>query len=408
MCPHLLGSLPKCYVGPGRGCGKGLAPPGSIRDTARRMSAPRNVVELLQDLVRIPSVNPHGDPGTDGVGEARIAAYLAEFLRGIGAEVELREVLPDRPNVVAHWPGDRAGKPRVLFAPHTDTVSVGGMSIDPFSGELREGKVWGRGASDTKGPMASMLWALKEAREKLPMLGHEIWFAGLMSEEADQHGSRALAAQERFAFVIAAEPTGLQVVHAHKGCAFFNLRTTGVAGHASRPELGSNAIDKMLDVLAVIRTEFAAEFAEQHDPELGSSTLSIGTIRGGTKTNIIPDFCEASVDMRFVPAHYHPEIIPRFRKRLELICPDIEISCIPAPALYTDPAHPLIVKLGECGARPVGAPWLCDACFFAERGMPAVALGPGTILQAHTKDEHIAVADLEKGVEFFGKFLSML
>ncbi|MEI9895757.1 MAG: M20 family metallopeptidase [Chthoniobacter sp.] len=372
------------------------------------MSAPRNVVELLQDLVRIPSVNPHGDPGTDGVGEARIAAYLAEFLRGIGAEVELREVLPDRPNVVAHWPGDRAGKPRVLFAPHTDTVSVGGMSIDPFSGELREGKVWGRGASDTKGPMASMLWALKEAREKLPMLGHEIWFAGLMSEEADQHGSRALAAQERFAFVIAAEPTGLQVVHAHKGCAFFNLRTTGVAGHASRPELGSNAIDKMLDVLAVIRTEFAAEFAEQHDPELGSSTLSIGTIRGGTKTNIIPDFCEASVDMRFVPAHYHPEIIPRFRKRLELICPDIEISCIPAPALYTDPAHPLIVKLGECGARPVGAPWLCDACFFAERGMPAVALGPGTILQAHTKDEHIAVADLEKGVEFFGKFLSML
>lgn len=390
------------------GSGKGLAALQGIRDTCRRMSAPRTAVELLQDLIRIPSVNPHGDPGTDGVGEARIAQYLAEFLAGIGAEVELREVLPGRPNVVARWPGDRTGKPRVLFAPHTDTVSVGGMSIDPFSGEVRDGKVWGRGASDTKGPMAAMLWALKESREKLPSLSHEIWFAGLMSEEADQHGSRALAAQERFDFVIAAEPTELDVVYAHKGSVFFNLRTKGVAGHASRPELGKNAIDQMLDVLAVIRTEFAAEFAEQHDPLLGASTLSIGTIRGGTKTNIIPDLCEASVDMRFVPGHYQPEIIQRFRKRLELVCPDLEISAIPAPPLYTDPEHPLILKLGECGAKPVGAPWLCDACFFADRGMPAVALGPGTILQAHTKDEHIAVADLEKGVEFFGKFLAKL
>ena len=372
------------------------------------MSAPRTVVELLQDLVRIPSVNPHGDPGTDGVGESRIAAYLVEFLGGIGAEVELREVLPGRPNVVARWPGDRPGKPRVLFAPHTDTVSVGGMSIDPFSGEVREGRIWGRGASDTKGPMASMLWALKEAQVGLPSLRHEIWFAGLMSEEADQHGSRALAAQERFDFVIAAEPTELQVVYTHKGSAFFNLRTTGRAGHAARPGLGVNAIEKMLDVLAVIRTEFAAEFARQHDPLLGNSTLSIGTIHGGTKTNIIPDFCDASVDMRFVPGHYQPEIIERFRQRLEVVCPDVEIAAIPTPPLYTDPAHPLIAKLGECGARPVGAPWFCDAGCFAERGMPAVALGPGSILQAHTRDEYIAVADLEAGVEFFGRFIAKL
>jgi acetylornithine deacetylase/succinyl-diaminopimelate desuccinylase-like protein len=372
------------------------------------MNQPSSVVELLQTLVRIPSVNPHGDPGTDGVGEGPIAAWLAEFLVSIGAQVELREVLPGRPNVVAHWPGDRPGKPRILFAPHTDTVSVGGMSIDPFGGELRDGKIWGRGASDTKGPMASMLWALKEAREKLPTLGYEIWFAGLMSEEADQHGSRALAREERFDFVIAAEPTGLEVVHAHKGSAFLNLRTTGTAGHASRPELGDNAIDKMLDVLQVIRTEFAAEFAAQIDPVLGTSTLSIGTIKGGTKTNVIPDSCEASVDLRFIPAHYDPAIIERFAEQLEAVCPDVEVSAIPAPPLYTDPAHPLIVKLGECGAKPVGAPWFCDACYFAERGMPAIALGPGTILQAHTKDEYIAVEDLERGVQFFGKFLAKL
>jgi acetylornithine deacetylase/succinyl-diaminopimelate desuccinylase-like protein len=372
------------------------------------MSAPRHVVELLQALIRIPSVNPHGDPGTQGVGEARIAEYLAQFLRGIGAQVELREVLLGRPNVVAHWPGDRGGKPRILFAPHTDTVSVLGMSIDPFSGEERDGKVWGRGASDTKGPMAAMLWALHELRDRLPALGHEIWFAGLMSEEADQHGSKALAAEERFDFVIAAEPTGLDVVHTHKGSAFLTLRTRGKAGHASRPELGENAISKMLRVLAWIEGDLAREFAALRDPVLGSPTLSIGTIRGGSKTNIIPDACEASVDMRFIPAQFTPGLREDFTAHLRALCPDLEIEFPLAPPLDTDPAHPLIAKLGECGAKPVGAPWFCDACFFAERGMPAVALGPGSIAQAHTNDEHIAVADLEKGVAFFTEFIGRL
>jgi acetylornithine deacetylase/succinyl-diaminopimelate desuccinylase-like protein len=370
------------------------------------MNGPRHVVELLQTLVRIPSVNPHGEPGTAEVGERRIAEWLAEYLQTCGAEVELREVLPDRPNVVARWPNP--GKPRVLFAPHTDTVSVAGMSIDPFGGELREGKVLGRGASDTKGPMAAMLWALRSMQDRLPALDHEIWFAGLMSEETSQHGSRALAREEHFDFVIAAEPTGLDVVYTHKGSAFFNIRTPGRSAHGARPELGDNAITKMLDVLAVVRTEFGADFATHVDPVLGSSTLSIGTIRGGSKTNIVPDSCEASVDMRLVPSHYRAELMDELTARLRRVCPDVECWSEPAPPLLTDPSHPLIAKLVECGAQKVGAPWFCDACFFAERGMPAIALGPGSIAQAHTKDEWIEVAELERGVEFFRRFLGML
>jgi acetylornithine deacetylase/succinyl-diaminopimelate desuccinylase-like protein len=296
------------------------------------MKTPNSVVELLKTLVRIPSVNPHGEPGTDGIGEKCVAEWLAGFLAEMGAEVELREVLPDRPNVVARWPGAKPGKPRVLFAPHTDTVSVQGMTIDPFGGELRDGRVWGRGASDTKGPMASM----------------------------------PLAREERFDFVIAAEPTNLDVVYTHKGSAFLGIQTRGKAGHASQPQHGENAIAKMLEVLNFIREDLTREAAAVHDPVLGSPTISIGTIHGGSKTNIIPDFCEASVDMRFVG------------------------------------------ELAALGAKTVGAPWFCDACFFAERGMPAIALGPGSILQAHTKDEWISVADLEKGAEFFTKFLARL
>ncbi len=372
------------------------------------MTEPQNAVELLQALIQIPSVNPEGDPGTDGTGEARIAGWLAEFLCGLGAHVELREVLPGRPNVVARFPSDRPGKPRLLLAPHTDTVSVLGMTIPPFAAELRDGKIWGRGASDTKGPMTAMLWALRAMRERLPALGHEIWFAGLASEEAGQHGSKALASEERFDFVIAAEPTDLQVVHTHKGAAFLQLRTTGKAGHASRPELGENAIAKMLRVLDFIGDELTREFAAICDPVLGSPTISIGTIRGGSKTNIIPDACEASVDLRFVPAQFAPGFVEKIIARLRAICPDLALDLSPAPPLLTDPSHPLIAKLGACGARPVGAPWFCDACFFAARGTPAVALGPGSIAQAHTRDEFLAVADLEKGVEFFQQFLASL
>lgn len=372
------------------------------------MTAPRNVTELTQALVRIPSVNPHGDTGTDGIGELAIARWLQEYLRSIGAEVELREVLPDRPNVVARWAADRPGKPKLIFAPHTDTVSVAGMTIDPFSGELQDGKVWGRGASDTKGPMAAMLWALAESREKLAGLSHEIWFTGLMSEETSQHGSKALAREEKFDLVVVGEPTSLETVYTHKGSAFLTLVTRGKAGHASRPELGENAIEKMLRLLDFLRSEVAPEFAGMRDEMLGSPTMSIGTIKGGSKTNVIPDHCEASVDLRFIPEQFEPGYAERFVARLKAVVPDVEIDFPLAPPLKSDPQHPVIQKLLACGSTLVGAPWFCDACFFAEQGMPAIAIGPGSILQAHTKDEHIAVKDLEDGVAFFKRFLDSL
>ncbi|MEX1118368.1 MAG: M20/M25/M40 family metallo-hydrolase, partial [Terrimicrobiaceae bacterium] len=157
-------------------------------------------LQLLQELLRIPSVNPDGDPGIENAGEGAIADYLKIHLEGLGADVELREVLPGRPNVVAKFPCNRPGKPRLLLAPHTDTVSVLGMTIDPFLAAVRDGKVWGRGASDTKGPMTAMLVSLQEMGGQLADLSHEIWFAGLMGDEAALLGSRALAEQETFDF----------------------------------------------------------------------------------------------------------------------------------------------------------------------------------------------------------------
>ncbi len=360
------------------------------------------VVELLQELIRIPSVNPEGDPGTTETGERAMAEFLAGFLRELGAEAELREVLPGRPNVVARFPAP--GKPRLLFAPHTDTVSVGGMTIAPFGGERRDGRVWGRGASDTKGPMAAMLWALCESREMLAALPYEIWFAGLMGEEAGMPGSQALAAEERFDFVVVGEPTELQVVHATKGSAWLTLRTRGRAVHASQPECGENAIYKMADVLRCVREEIAPALAEQRHATLGSPTVSVGMIRGGTKVNIVPDLCEVGVDFRTVPG----QDLEAVRARLREVCPDLEIEGTGAPPMFTEPDHAVIDALREAGAGLTTAAWFCDGAMFAARGVPAVAVGPGSIAQAHTKDEWIAVADLEAGVAFFKRFLNAL
>jgi len=366
---------------------------------------PGNVVELARQLVRLPSVNPDGDPGTDRTGEQACAAGVADFLRSLGAETELRTVQPGRPNVVARFAA-AAGKPRLLFAPHTDTVSVAGMTIDPFGGEVRDGRLYGRGSSDTKGPMAAMLWALHDCRDILPHLTHEIWFAGLMGEEAGQDGAKALAAQEKFDFVVVGEPTGFEIVFKHKVDVTARITATGRAAHSSCPERGENAIIKLAAGLLALQEALTAYCPTIVDPVLGHPTFSIGTIRGGAKFNIVPDHAEAVVDLRLLPSQWKDAGAEKVFEVMRAACPALSIERIAgSEALDTDPSHPLVAKLVAAGGRPAGAAWFCDAAIFSALGIPAVAVGPGSIAQAHTEDEFIEVAALEQGVEFFKKFL---
>lgn len=365
----------------------------------------KDAVDIASALIRIPSVNPDGgDPGTDQTGEAACASWVADFLRGCGADVSLRKVLPGRPNVVGRFPSRRAAGRRILLAPHLDTVSVAGMTIDPFSGDVKDGNLLGRGASDTKGTAAAMLWALREARDILAESPYEIWFAGLVGEEAGQFGAKALAAEEKFDFVMAGEPTSLNVVYTHKGSCWLQLRTRGRAVHASQPEAGENAIYQMMQVIECLRQEGIPRLAASSNPVLGTSTLSVGTIRGGSKVNIVPDFCEAAVDIRIIPGVDPEFITDLLRQRV----PNIEIDLKRSEPLYTNPSHPVISILQSLGADLVGAPWFCDAAVFASHGCPSVAIGPGSIAQAHTADEFIRVADLEAGAEFFLRFLKSL
>ncbi len=372
-----------------------------------------SVIDLTRALVRIPSVNPDGDPGTDQTGEQACAEYVAGFLEQCGAKAELIEILPGRPNVLGRFPTNGKDKPRLLFAPHTDTVGVGGMTIDPFSGEVRDGKVWGRGSSDTKGPMASMLWALHELRDEIADLPVEVHFVGFMSEESSQHGSRQFAEQnDGYALALIAEPTSLQIVHKHKGCLWADIVVEGVAAHGATPERGVNAITKMMPIVNALDTDFRELLIEAGgvDDLLNHSTINIGMINGGTRSNIVPDQCVLRVDIRFTP-HLHAQggalsLLEQFVRRID---DQATVHPLPeAPPLNTRADNPYVQKLIQCGAQLTGAPWFCDAAYLAAKGMDAIAIGPGSIAQAHTKDEWITTADLEAGVDFFTRFLKSL
>ncbi len=380
------------------------------------------VVELLQELIRIPSVNPQGDPGTPHVGEGEIARFVGDYLVKLGMSVEMQFVEKDRPTVIGRLKS-KSSKRHILLGPHTDTVSVAGMTVEPFGGVVKDGRVLGRGASDTKGSMSAMLVALKEIvdQKKCPP-NTDIWFAGLMGEESGNDGIEYLMKSDYFKtkgilpnFGIAGEPTELRIVHRHKGALWLRLRTRGRACHASRPDLGDNAIVKMRKAIDFITTDMPKAYSHLEDSLLGKATFNVTGIKGGSKVNIIPDLCEIEMDHRSLPQETHKEVIERLKKSL----PECEVEIISdRPGLNTPADDPYIQKLTDVLSRHspkadrksflTGAPWFADCSLMSGGGVPAIAFGPGSISQAHTKDEFIEISELEKCVDVFRDFFVAL
>jgi acetylornithine deacetylase/succinyl-diaminopimelate desuccinylase-like protein len=368
----------------------------------------QDVVTLLQSLVRIPSINPLAHPAPGQGGEKRCAEAVASYLSALGAlDVSTPEVLPDRPNVLARMPSDRPGKPRLLLAPHLDTVGVSGMTVDPFAAEVRDGKIWGRGTTDTKGTMSAMLRALYELREVIPGLDHEIWFAGLMGEEAGNEGAAWIVSSGfRADFALIGEPTSCDVLYAHKGATWLRLTTRGKAAHAAEVSQGVNAIYKMADVARRVRDDLCPLLASRPDPLLGPATASLGVIAGGRKINVVPDCCEAELDVRTLPNQQDDDFLAELTGVLRGPEGDVEVDLMRRhPPMFTDLNHPMIERFTRVGAKTVTASWFCDGSLLSQGGIPSVAAGPGSIAQAHTVDEFLEIAELERGVEFYKAFL---
>jgi len=365
---------------------------------------PSNVTSLLQELVRIPSVNPDNAPGTDQTGEAEMAHYVQAYLEALGYQVVLEEIRPGRPNLIARAPG-ADNRPRILLGPHLDTVGVGGMTIDPFAAELRDGKIHGRGASDTKGPMAAMLQALTNCQTLLESHPIAIDFVAFMGEESSQWGSKHFAKHyaDDYEFALVGEPTSLDIVYTTKGSLWATLQTSGKAAHSSQPELGDNAILKLTSCLDRLNRKFNARLASYTHPVLGHSTLNIGVIRGGSRPNIVPDSACAEIDIRLTPS-LHQEggaltLLEKFIAENKLPLEVTEPHENPPMELSSDNLWIQKMITANPDSNPVGAPWFSDAAHLNDAGIASVCIGPGSIDQAHTKNEYIKVSDLEAGVE---------
>jgi acetylornithine deacetylase len=369
--------------------------------------------KLLAELIALPSVNPAFlPPRHPNAGEKRVADFLAAIAARAGLEVEFQKVLPGRSNVIARLRPKNKIKQTILLAPHLDTVGADGTRFIP---QRKNGRLHGRGACDTKGSVAAMLSALCElADSKSRPIETEIIFAGLVDEEHAQAGSRALTKTKFKAdLAIVGEPTKLQVVTAHKGSLWLELETRGKAAHGATPQFGKNAIHEMARIVDLLETDYAAQLRKRKHPLLGTATVNVGTIAGGTQPNIVPDFCKISVDRRTLPGESDAGVR---REITALLCAKnlsasiLSAKLAPALPLETNHKLPLVQKfLHSVGqTKPLGIHFFCDAAVLSAGGIPSVVFGPGDIAQAHTADEWISLAELERGKNLLLSFLNSL
>jgi len=371
------------------------------------------VERLLSELIALPSVNPAFLPlGDPRAGEKQVGEFVAVEAARAGLDIEVEEVFPGRSNILARLVPSGKARHRVLLAPHLDTVVAEGGQFSPLR---KNGRLYGRGACDTKGSVAAMLSALCDvARGRQRPKETEIIFAGLVDEENAQAGSRALAASGMKAdLAIVGEATRLQVVTAHKGILWLSLTTEGKAAHGSRPELGRNAVHEMARVVEVLETEYAKELGRRRHSLLGHATVNVGTIAGGRQPNIVPDRCKIVIDRRTLPGESERGVIDEISRLLRRKGLTVKFArenqglCLP---LETDARLPWVERLMRSTGqrRPVGVDYFCDAAVLAEGGIPSVVFGPGDIAQMHTEQEWISTASLGRAQGILRDFLEKL
>jgi len=329
-------------------------------ETRTAPDALARVIARLARFIDIPSVTGE---------EEAYAHAAAEALAALGFAVELRPVAPGRPNVLA-----RRGRARLLLATHLDTVPP------HFPARCAADRVFGRGACDTKGLLACML----EAAALLIAEGHEdLAFLLVVGEEVDHAGAKAarsygLAAEA----VLLGEPTELALMRAQKGVLRLTLESSGRAAHSGYPERGESAIDQLLAALERIRA-----LPLGSDPLLGLGLMNIGVIRGGVAANVLAPSAAAEIMIRTVSPG------AELAARIQAAAGDgVRISV----DTHTDP-----VRLNTIAGYPTAvAGFATDAPYLAGIG-PVVLAGPGSILAAHTAEEHITHADLASGIALY-------
>jgi acetylornithine deacetylase/succinyl-diaminopimelate desuccinylase-like protein len=365
--------------------------------------------DLLREMVALPSVHPEADSGGTKPGEAAMAAWTANYLRRLGADVRIAPLSPDRPSVIGVFEPARPST-TIAFAPHLDTVGVGNMAVPPFQLTRRRGRLHGRGACDTKGPAAALLaaltrWVKSPARRATRTRWMVVATAG---EEQGSLGAQALVKTGLAAdFLVALEPTDLRVVYAAKGVLRVWIEVPGRAAHGANPERGLNAVYQSLPLLHALRDDLTARLARQRHDVLGGCSLNLGIMHGGRELNIVPSLCRLGLDIRHHPGFPAAAVLSALRRLVARHAPSATLRVHrTGPAFVTGQSSPFVKALRKAGRGWAVADWFCDANVFSASGIPSVAFGPGKIAQAHTKDEFILERELAAGTAAFSRFLS--
>lgn len=370
------------------------------------------LIDLLKKLVAIPSVN--AGECTGGVPEEAVGVFIAGFLENLGMEVQYLRLPNGRPNILGRWPGG-GGRKKLDLSAHMDTVNVEGMTIEPFFPKVESGRLFGRGACDTKGSIAVYLWLLKKLAPRRESLAYDVGFLATCDEENGCRGSTWLAENKRIEadYVIVGEPTGSQIAVAHRGSIVLEIETRGISAHGSVPDKGDNAIYRMVDVVQRIREEWLPALREPVHPVLGRSSAAVTLISGGVRYNIIPDACRITIDLRVLPGLTVESAVGdlnRLLSRLPGVRADIRCTCN-QPPLCTDPASPFVQRLLAARAEvvgtaaPIGLPYFADSSQFARAGAECVLVGPGDIAHAHGAAEFVELDQLFQSAQILHRFL---
>jgi len=351
------------------------------------------LVKTLADLVRIDSINPGLVP--EGGGEKEIAGYIAEALQKCRLEPEMQELEPGRFNVVAVLKGGGDG-PSLMLNGHMDTVGIEGMT-QPYSAEICDGKLYGRGAQDMKGGLAAMLASVKALMDCDFQPKGDLIFAAVADEEFKSIGTEALVRSYKPDAAIVTEPTSLDVCLAHRGFAVFDIETIGRAAHGSRYQDGVDANLHMGRILAELDKHAQDLLNEEKHPLLGPPSLHVPLIKGGTELFIYSDQCKVSVERRTLPGEAYgklqkemEDIVSRLADEDDTFNARVESGIHRNPYEISSDAEivRLVTKITTqiIGRAPsfIGHHWWEDSALIAEGGAETVIIGPkGAGLHSH-------------------------
>jgi acetylornithine deacetylase len=342
------------------------------------------IIELLRQLVAIDSINPDLVPG--GAGEEKIARFIADWFERAGLEVIWDEPVPGRPNVIGIAQGTGGGRSLLLNA-HMDTVGIVGMERphDPF---IQDNRLYGRGAYDMKGGLAAIM-TTGAAMKKRALRG-DVIITAVADEEFASIGTASIVKRWHADAAIVTEPTELNICTAHKGFAWLDIETEGIAAHGSRPDLGVDAIVKMGKVLVGIEELDRSLRSAPSHRLLGSGSIHASLIQGGQELSSYPKHCILSVERRTVPGETLQKVEVEILGILEQIAASdptfkasVKTSMVRKPfeTILEEPIvrtllHKTSTILGHAPAEIGQTGWM-DSALLSAAGIPTVIFGPG-------------------------------